>query len=111
VLDPRLLATHLGRDVLGLRDRALADTHFLSHDGLLLDLDALLHDRNADVLALPDVAARRSPLDGTPLDDDLLVRDRHVHVALFGDDVLADRHLTRLLGARVRLQLLLMELD
>src|SRR5678815_5554428 len=52
--------------------------------------------------------SRMSPLDGTPLDDDLLVRHRHVHVALFGDDVLADRHLTRLLGARVRLQLLLM---
>src|SRR5262245_46121108 len=74
-----LLADGAGT-LLGVLHLALADRHLLLDHRRLLDAHLLLGDRDADLLAGPDVArGGRFAGHGVALDDHLLALDGHLH--------------------------------
>src|SRR5512135_2218644 len=110
-LDADLFLTHRAADPLGALDDPLADCHLLLDHRPLLHGDLLLPDRDADLLARPDVRRGGLTRRGMPLDDDLLALHRDLDRPVLGDDLLADPDRARLHGLLMGLQLLLVELD
>src|SRR5512135_964745 len=110
-LDADLFLAHLAANLLGALNDPLADRHLLLDHRPLLHRDLLLPDRDADLLAGPEVRRAGLTRRGLPLDDYLLPLHRDLHRPVLGDDLLADPGRARLHGLLVGLQLLLAELD
>src|SRR5512135_1940616 len=110
--DADLLLADLAGDALGILHGALAHRDLFLNDGLLLHADLLLADRDADLLAGPDVRrGGRFTRGGVPLDDDLLPLHRHLHRPVLGDHLLADPGRARFHRLLAGLKLFLADLD
>ena len=116
LLDLDLLLADVAGDALGVLDDALADLDLLGHDRTLGDVDPLLADRDADLLALADGVGgdpfgRGPAVDRGPLDHDFLALDGDLERLLLGVDLLADADLAGLDGALLGMELLFLDLD
>src|SRR5690349_9746622 len=96
-LDMHLFLADGAGNLLGILGLLLADRDLLLDDRRLFDMHLLFLDRDADLLAGPDVGGGGlSPCDGMPLDDDLFPLHRHFQGLVFGDDFLVNTHFARL---------------
>ena len=116
LLDLDLFLADLARDLLGVLDDPLADLDLLGHHGVLGDVDLLLADGDADLLALADVAGRDALGRARPWTGvrSMTTSSRSTGTSMrlgLGVDLLADADLARLDRPLLGVEPLFLDLD